>query len=334
MNYTSENKPFTFVTSVAFLGVDMHSDCSSTYVFANGNIPSLSLDISIDLPQIAGRCRTTQPFKDDIDLFYVTSGADVIAKAKNDIQRRVEMTNEMLPNYSNMDSMTALRPILDAQKALCYKDYYLDVQDLGNGKGRVVVNETAYQAHLRGVDIKEGQLNSGYTVNRFVDKTAKQTLSSPLYNTVYAFFMQYRTLADFVSKMKLYVDTMEIYPGTKSYIEQYLTSVDIEIKQFYNILGPDEIKKCGYRRLDIIKRINEIQKVNNYTSAVVLRCYELMPKGSWRSKKAVKDILNQIYAEFGLNKTAKSTDLQEWGIPVKEIKRAQKLKRVDGYEIL
>lgn len=333
-NYTKKNKPFTFVTSVAFLGVDMHSDCSSTYVFANGNVPSLSLDISIDLPQIAGRCRTPQPFKDDIDLYYVNSSEKVIAKAKADITRRINKTNEMLAAFSQMDSLVALQTIVDAQKSLCYKEYYLDVKDLGNGKGRVVVNETVYQSHLRAIDIKEDQLKSDYTVNRFVKKSAAPTLSNPMYNVAYSFFLQYRSINDFISRMKLYVDTIEIYPDVRPYIEQYLTNVDFEYKKFYKILGPDEIRRCGYRRADILRRMSEIEKSTDCSSAIVARCYELMPKGSKISKKEVKGKLAQIYSEFGLNRVAKSTDLQEWGIPVKEVKITQNDKRIDGYEFL
>lgn len=334
-NYQKENKPFTFVTSVAFLGVDMHSDCSTTYVFANGNVPSLSLDISIDLPQIAGRCRTSQPFKDDIDMFYVTSSEKLIAKAKLDLARRVNTTNEMLADYNGTYNLAALQPILDAQKSLCYKNYYLDVRDLGNGRGCVVVNETVYQSHLRAIDIKEDQLKSGYTVNRYVSKTAQQTLSSPMYNVAYAFFLQYKSLNDFVSRMRLYVDTIQLHPEVKSYIDQNLTSVDFEYKKFYNILGRDEIKRCGYRRLDIENRISEINRTNNCSCAIVSRCYELMPKGCRISKKDVKGRLAQVYAEFGLNRVAKTTDLlKEWRIPVKEVKITRNDKRVDGYEIL
>lgn len=333
-NYATMNKPFTFITSVAFLGVDMHSDCSSSYVFANGNVASLSLDISIDLPQIAGRCRTEQPFKDDITMFYVESAQKVIDKAKKDIEKRVDRTNEMLPSYSGIDSMVALRPIMDAQKYLCYKDYYLDVKELGNGKGQVVINETAHQAHLRAIDIKEQQLKSGYTISRFVDKTAQLSISGQLYNVVYEFFTQYRSMNDFVSRMKLYVDTLESYPQIKSYIEQNLTNVDIEYKQYYIILGPDEIRRCQYRKADIQRRINEIDKVQNNSSLIVARCYELMPKGSRVSKKEVKDNLGQIYSEFGLSSIAKSTDFQNWGIPVRETKVNRNGKREAGYEIL
>lgn len=49
------NKMFTFCTKSVYIGADFHSDCASSYVFADPNIDCLSLDISLDLPQIVGR---------------------------------------------------------------------------------------------------------------------------------------------------------------------------------------------------------------------------------------------------------------------------------------
>ena len=51
------NKMFTFCTKAAYIGSDFHSTCASSYVFADPNIDSLALDISLDLPQIVGRQR-------------------------------------------------------------------------------------------------------------------------------------------------------------------------------------------------------------------------------------------------------------------------------------
>ena len=65
------NKMFTFCTSAVYMGIDLHSDNASTYVFADPNISCLALDISLDLPQIAGRQRDdNNPFKNTINLFY------------------------------------------------------------------------------------------------------------------------------------------------------------------------------------------------------------------------------------------------------------------------
>ena len=64
---------FIFCTSTSYIGIDFYSTCASTYVFADPNIESLALDISLDLPQIIGRQRDkSNPFKNDIVLFYKT----------------------------------------------------------------------------------------------------------------------------------------------------------------------------------------------------------------------------------------------------------------------
>ena len=64
------NKMFTFCTSAVYMGIDLYSDNASTYVFADPNIDCLALDISLDLPQIAGRQRKEiNPFKNIINLF-------------------------------------------------------------------------------------------------------------------------------------------------------------------------------------------------------------------------------------------------------------------------
>jgi hypothetical protein len=55
----------------AFEGVDFYSLSASTYVIANYNVSSLSLDIASDIPQIIGRQRRKDnPFRNTVHLFY------------------------------------------------------------------------------------------------------------------------------------------------------------------------------------------------------------------------------------------------------------------------
>ena len=66
------HKMFTFCTKTAYIGSDFYSDNASSYVFADPNIKSLALDISLDLPQIVGRQRNREnPFKNNIVIFYI-----------------------------------------------------------------------------------------------------------------------------------------------------------------------------------------------------------------------------------------------------------------------
>lgn len=57
----------------------MHSDCACVYIFSDSNRDNLSLDISIDLVQIIGRCRTfSNPYRDEIRYYYKCKDAEDI----------------------------------------------------------------------------------------------------------------------------------------------------------------------------------------------------------------------------------------------------------------
>ena len=51
------HKQFTFCTRTAYLGADFYSPNAYTIICSDCNIESMSLDISLDLPQIMGRQR-------------------------------------------------------------------------------------------------------------------------------------------------------------------------------------------------------------------------------------------------------------------------------------
>ena len=66
---------FTLCTRTVYLGADFYSTNAKSYIFSDANIDSLSVDITIDLPQILGRQRLeTNPWKNRADLYYKTIG--------------------------------------------------------------------------------------------------------------------------------------------------------------------------------------------------------------------------------------------------------------------
>ena len=112
-----KNKMFTFCTKTAYIGSDFYSDCASSYVFADPNIKSLALDISLDLPQIVGRQRNREnPFKNNIIIFYRTIRKTEIEDRetfdKTQDERRKE-TQKLLDGFSKLS--------LDEQKAYTQK---------------------------------------------------------------------------------------------------------------------------------------------------------------------------------------------------------------------
>lgn len=62
---------FTLCTRTVYLGADFYSTCARSFIFSDANIDCLSVDISLDLPQILGRQRLDcNPWKNCAELYY------------------------------------------------------------------------------------------------------------------------------------------------------------------------------------------------------------------------------------------------------------------------
>jgi len=136
-NYRHENKTFTFATRCSFEGADLYSDTVSTYIFADSNRENLALDISIDLPQIIGRCRTlNNPFRNDIYYFYKTSDIEEFdqTKALLSVQNKIRSTESLLSQFPASTSQQILEKMEAAQQAQKYQKDYFDVirNDVGD----------------------------------------------------------------------------------------------------------------------------------------------------------------------------------------------------------
>ena len=71
------NKMFTICTRTVYLGADFYSTNARTFIFSDANIDSLTVDITIDLPQILGRQRLEEnPWKNRAELYYKTLDSD------------------------------------------------------------------------------------------------------------------------------------------------------------------------------------------------------------------------------------------------------------------
>ena len=134
LNYKTESRTFTFVTKASFEGTDFYSDSSSTYVFADPNKNNMSIDIPLEMRQIAGRCRTiSNPFRRIIHYYYKTTMLDNIEETRLDIKAKKEETYRMLQLYGNNTDTAFLNKFRSAQPIQKYKNDYLEVVNDENG---------------------------------------------------------------------------------------------------------------------------------------------------------------------------------------------------------
>lgn len=332
--YLTLNKPFTFVTKCSFEGTDFYSDCSTTYVFADCNRDNLSLDISIDLPQIAGRCRSkNNPFRKEIFYFY---------KQKNTYLEGQMNLNELLQYYKNklvnsrrqVDELKNVtneghkNRILLAQKVKQYSEDYVDaVENLDNGTWKVVCNELAYISDVRAAEIKANQYQSTYQMLSFMKENGFVPMDQNAYleNLFTQFITDFSRDCNFQHRMEVMITTISSYPGLEDLIEQ-CSYIPYEYKEYYYELGPERIKACGYIEANLRRELENVRRAS-------LINIQLEPDMVY-SNAAIKKMIQDEYDRLGMNATAKATDIKKYVPGVENARYTDENgKRQNGYKL-
>ena len=308
IEYKSQNKPFTFVTKCAFEGTDFYSDCSTTYVFADSNRDNLSLDISIDLPQIAGRCRSrSNPFRNEIYYFYKDANLEDGMNERQMIQYYDAKRNATIAKVQQLQQITdpgILDKLKTAQVIDKYTKDYLDVDDY-TGTCRAVCNDLAFIADLRAVEIKMMQYRGSYQMMRCMrnngfNATHQFSQAEKLYKQ---FCQEFFADANFQRRMKLYIDTVQCYPELLPMIEE-ASVIPIEFKQYYRGLGAERIKRSGYVESILRKHLEDASKFSSVNIT--------LEREKVYSNAEIKSMIQAEYNRLGMNATAKATDITKY----------------------
>ena len=161
-------------------------------------------------------------------------------------------------------------------------------------------NELAMYNEIRAWDMRKNQYINSCQVMTVIDETTYTVVDNPV---VKAFLQSFG--GTFEDCMRLYCDTIAAHPECKDLLD-LLPQVPIEIKRYYNKLGPDVIRSCSYIEARILRTLNttaNTEPLKDATSAAFV-------SGQFYSLKQVKSILERIYQELGIEKTAKASDLQ------------------------
>ncbi|MCF0224121.1 MAG: hypothetical protein HUK20_07615 [Fibrobacter sp.] len=332
--YKVKNRTFTFVTRASFEGTDFYSDCSTTYVFADANSSCLALDLSIDLVQIAGRCRTaTNPFRHEIYYFFRTNDKVTIDEAKKKIAERDERTQHLLQQYSGMTDPTALEKCVDSQTLRRFEKDYLDVQYSHDGtSAKAVFNKLAYLADIRAIEIKEMQYASDYAVDAYISNnhgfSSVDAYAVCPNQDLQNFYLEFNRDGNFERRMELYSQMMMAHPELKSDVER-IPYIAMDYKQFFNTIPVARMKALQFKRSELEKEYHGILKI----SEIQGRLAELLVGGKFYSNSDIKNVLKQVYAELDLVKAAKATDLPSYMPSAQQSRIYSNNKQINGYTI-
>ena len=331
--YGQQHKPFTFVTRCSFEGTDFYSPCAYTYIFSDINLKHLGLDIWIDVPQIMGRQRREDnPFRFDATFYYKTLASSITKPEEEfqaDMSTKIAVTNEWINTYNQsskllQDDMAGALRI--KQKVDNYSTNFVSVSDdRVDGTRTIGFNELAMYNEIRAWDMRNNQYINSCQVMTVIDETTYTVVDNPI---VKAFLQAFG--GQFEVRMKLYCDTIAAHPECKDLLD-LLPQIPIEIKRYYDKLGPDRIRRCSYIEARIVREIdtcdNQDMLKDATTSAFV--------PGQFYSLKEIKSTLEAIYNSLGMKKTAKASDLtnMEWMI-CKPAQLSIDGHKENGYRIL
>ncbi len=324
----SKNKMFTFCTRTAYLGADFYSTNAYTVVCSDLNIKTLNVDISLDLPQIAGRQRMEEnAWKNEIKFLYMSKNKDddiTIEEFMENDRKKDEETNGLLSTATS-DNLWVKKGSRDREM---YEHDYVGFDKNGNPEYNYLVRISC----MRGYEIsrKDYILNS---VSRRKDVPDKLSFSeSKSINEVEdeyikSFRSEFEKDSNFERRMKLVCDIIKEDQHKYSLIKNI---VPITYRNYINMLGPDIIKSRSYKESEIREAFSYISYSDQLRTSILAK----FPVGSKLSLKMIKSTLEEIYKDLDIRKTPKASDLEEYFELRSCLVRSDDGKRDRAYEII
>lgn len=333
------NKMFTFCTSTCYIGADFYSKCASTYIFADPNLKCLALDISLDLPQIAGRQRDREnPFKNNITIFYKTLRKDeeLSEDSFEELQeKRKKSTFTLLSDYDNM-SVDGKKDIIEIYRSDIEVNKYCNNFIGISSNGTLEYNKLIEIANERAWEVSQKDYQDSISLTKALksldnvevieykdakDKLVQEFLDNRFYAT-----------GIFTEKLKLYCEFLDEYKN-----DEYVLGIikykipDQRFSMYYRLFGTDGCRQAEYREGRLQDKVLMLEKEDIIRNSI----FGTFEVGKRYLSKFIKPKLIEIYKNLNISKTAKATDLNEWFYvkPVQIIDPITKSKD-KGFEIL
>ena len=310
------NKMFTFCTKAAYIGADFYSDNASSYVFADPNIRSLALDISLDLPQIVGRQRNREnPFKNNIIIFYKTKRKDetslTLEEFEKDKEQKINSTNKLLDIYNKVT--------VDEQKEYVKKlerdseKYIHDFVSISKKTGKPVYNSFIEIAQERGWEVSQKEYQDKISVTKSLEKLTSNIseYQNKVEKDVQDFLTyDFNTTGIFEKRMKAYCSFMDYLGRNKEEGSDifYFKTKDSRFRKYYNFYGTSGCRAKKYQEKNLEQGMIDISK-NDELSSVVYKKFQV---NSRYTLKEIKSTLQDIYQDLGITSKPKATDLDKY----------------------
>ena len=332
------NKMFTFCTKTAYIGSDFYSDCASSYVFADPNIKSLALDISLDLPQIVGRQRNREnPFKNNIIIFYRTirktemESYDLFLEKQN---QRKDATQKLLDFYEKGTLGEQKEYIQKLKADIKLSKYENDFVSISKKTGKPVYNSFIEISQERGWEVSQKDYQDKISVTKSLESLTSNIseYQSDLEKEIQDFLdNKFYSTGIFKYKMKMYCEFMDKHNGNKEVSDMiYFKIKDPKYRKYYNFYGTKGCSAVNFEEKKLLLGMIDESKESELSSVI----YKKFKVGDRVIPGEVKIILQDIYRDLGIISKAKATDLGNYFKLIKsKVTDQTTKKRIDCFKI-
>lgn len=325
---SSPSKKFNFYTSTVFEGSDILDMNGYTIVVSDGNSEGRIIDISTSMKQICGRIRDSKyknrvtyicPFPKKLELSW--------EEYKAFIDKELENTRAGIERINKLEEKDRLWEIDLVKKGLNDTCIFINKEsklEVDTNKYMLDLYNYKKRCELLGKDLNLQQTFSSqnYIVSEIDHVPHERTPSLKLLAGT-------STRKCFKDYFEEYVQLMEKREGENSLAYHFSRLFNLEeerhqvlakeyplVKEAYEKLGVDKVKKMKYKTSNIKRELGKLANIPDARRVVdyIKKRYALPVKlevSSWR------EILNHIYhVELGLQESAraKATDLDKWFI--------------------
>ena len=329
-----QHKMFTICTRTVYLGADFYSTNARTFIFSDANIDSLTVDITLDLPQIMGRQRLDiNPWKNRADLYFKTICKDnKITSEESDsiIKLKVKKTEDLLGAYktcADSGKHTLAEKYQRDAKVSNYISDYVAVNEHSGSDIVPVFNKLMKVSDMRSYRIQQIDYSDRFRVfNNLNENIGDFQLFSQV---MYEIENKY---TNFTDKMK-YIYSLDFDSRFMNLLLDNLS--DSCYAKYYYSISKERASALKYQKGNLEKEYKE-QKVNQTNVSQVIKDIKSRFKpGEKYSKSEIKETLRTVYESNGYNKTPKASDLEEYfELRLCKIFNEFTGKRDHGFEII
>ena len=302
-------RKINFYTSTCFEGCDIYDQQGVTFIVSDGNKSNTLLDISTLFTQICGRLRDSR-YKGEIIHVYSTTKYsrevtldEFVAATKKTLQEALQYADEI-----NLLSDTAREKTLSKIK-------YINEQYV-----RIENNQLVVDKNLANMDIVN------FKICRHIYRTYVN-LTNELKRNGYS--ITRHTFSDIMEKIedkanaritfKELFDEYHRLKTTKPFFslenhEDLCAQIAVKyplVKQAYEELGTDKVQALKYHVGNIKRELMKRQPAPTEYK-IVKMINATFAKQTPIAKSKVKELLQGIYDDLGIKRTAKAADLNKW----------------------